>query len=268
MGQVAINAGYYLMAKRPLHGQAEFSPRGLVVTNRPRNRLPLFVNTLRRCREFWYHGNPPPSSHARQPFDLVDTLLAIVVGVCLSAACGFRVFVPLLCISLAARANLLELADGWSWLADWPALIAFSVASVAEVAAYYVPWLDHLLDAVATPAAVVAGIVATAACITDMDPFLRWSLAIIAGGGAAGLTQGASVLVRGTSTAATAGFGNFLVATLEFVLSLVVSLLAILAPILALIAVFVVVIAGYRWYWRRRSLRRAMLATTNRPADG
>ena len=190
----------------------------------------------------------------------METVLAIVVGVCLSAACGFRVFVPLLVISVAAKAGFLELAEGWSWLADWPALIAFFVATVAEVAAFYVPWLDNLLDTIASPAAVVAGIVVMAACVTEMNPFLRWSLAIIAGGGAAGFTQGLSVLVRGTSTATTGGFGNFVVSSVELILSAILSVLAVVAPFVGVTMLVVVAIVGFRIYRRRQAQQARMAA--------
>jgi hypothetical protein len=137
--------------------------------------------------------------------------------------------------------------------------VGFSVATAIEVAAFYVPWLDNLLDTIASPAAVVAGIVVMAASIAEMDPFLRWSLAIIAGGGAAGLTQALSVLVRGTSTATTGGVGNFIVSSVELVLSALLSALAVVAPFVGIALFVVVVIMGFRIY-RRRKARQAILA--------
>src|SRR5215204_4144976 len=118
-----------------------------------------------------------------------EILLSIAIAIGLSAACGFRVFVPCLVMSVAAQAGYLQLASGWEWIGSTPALIAFALAAILEIAAYYVPWLDNLLDTIATPAAVVAGVVATAAVVSGMSPFLTWTLAAIAGGGAAGLIQ-------------------------------------------------------------------------------
>src|SRR5438876_5727222 len=135
----------------------------------------------------------------------METLLSICVGIGLSAACGFRVFVPLLVMSIAALSGHLTLAHGFEWIGSYPALVAFSVATCLEIAGYYVPWVDHLLDSVSTPAAVVAGTVITASMVTDVSPFLKWSLAAIAGGGAAGLIQGTTVLARGASTVGTGG---------------------------------------------------------------
>jgi len=185
------------------------------------------------------------------------TILSILVGVGLSAACGFRVFVPLLVMNLAALSGHLHLAQGFQWLASYPATIAFSVATCLEIAGYYIPWVDHLLDTMATPAAVVAGTIVTASMVSDMSPFLKWTLAVIAGGGAAGLVQGTTVITRGASTAATGGLGNPVVATLELAGALFTSLMAILAPV-AVVALVLVVLA----ILARALLRRARAVST------
>ena len=170
----------------------------------------------------------------------MDTLLGIAIGIGLSAACGFRVFVPLLVMNLASLSGLLHLSPGFAWIGSYYATVAFSTATIAEVLGYYIPWLDHVLDIVATPAAVIAGTIATASMVTDITPFLKWTLALIAGGGIAGIVQGTTVALRATSSASTAGIGNPLVSTLELVGSILTALFAILVPILclALIAIF------------------------------
>ena len=167
----------------------------------------------------------------------MDTLLSLFVGLGLSAACGFRVFVPLLVISVAAMSGHLTLGPGFAWIGSWPALIAFAVATALEVAGYYIPWVDNFLDTVATPAAVVAGMIATAAVVSNMDPFLKWSVAIIAGGGVAGLVQGATVLTRGGSSLTTGGLLNPLVATVELGGSVLTSVMALIAPVVVILAV-------------------------------
>ena len=179
-------------------------------------------------------------------------LLSLALGIGLSAACGFRIFVPFLAMSVAAQAGYLELADGWAWIGSTPALIVLTVATVLEIGAYYVPWLDNLLDTVATPAAVVAGIVATAAVITDMSPLMTWTLAAIAGGGAAALVQSGTVLLRGMSSTATFGAGNFLVATGEAAGAVGTSLLALALPFVTLVLVLLLML----WVWRRLRPRR------------
>src|SRR4051812_24324064 len=122
----------------------------------------------------------------------MDILTSIFLGIGLSAACGFRVFVPMLFISVAAASGHLALAPGFLWLGTYPAIITFGVATLLEIGGYYIPWLDHFLDTLATPASILAGTVVTAAIITKMDPMLKWTMAIIAGGGVAGLVQGAT----------------------------------------------------------------------------
>lgn len=170
----------------------------------------------------------------------METLLSICLGIGLSAACGFRVFVPLLITSIAAQTGHLSLAPGFQWLASTPALITLSVATGIEVAGYYIPWVDHVLDALASPAAIVAGVILTASLVMGMSPLLKWTLAVIAGGGVAGLVQGTTVVTRAASTATTAGFGNPLVATLELGGSIATSILTIVAPVLvvALLVLF------------------------------
>jgi Domain of unknown function (DUF4126) len=163
----------------------------------------------------------------------MDSLLGIAVGLALSTAAGLRIFVPLLLTSLAARAGWLTLTPGMAWIGADTALIAFATATVLEVGAYYVPWLDNLMDSLATPAAISAGIVTTAAATPDLPPLVRWTLALVAGGGAAGLMHAGTALLRLKSSAFTAGAGNSVVATGELVGSVVLSLLALLAPLLA-----------------------------------
>jgi len=164
--------------------------------------------------------------------EMPETVLSVLIGVGLAAACGFRIFVPLLVMSIAAMAGHLELSEGFAWIGTWPAVVAFSVATALEIAAYYIPWLDNLLDSVATPAAIVAGVVVVAACVTDMSPFLKWTLAVVAGGGAAGAVQAFTVTGRGASTATTGGTANPVISTVEAGSAAAVSVVSILMPVL------------------------------------
>jgi len=188
----------------------------------------------------------------------METFLSVLIGVGLAAAAGFRVFVPLLGVGLAARFDLLPLAESFEWMGSTPALVAFAAATLLEVGAYYVPWIDNLLDTVATPAAVGAGIVLTAAVITDLDPMLRWTLAIVAGGGTASIFQGVTAGTRGFSTATTAGLANPLVSTAEALLSGVLSLLAILVPVAAVLLVAILLAFVLRRMAGRRERARAV----------
>ncbi|MCM8536398.1 MAG: DUF4126 domain-containing protein [Lentisphaeraceae bacterium] len=163
----------------------------------------------------------------------METLLAICVGIGLSAACGFRIFVPMLGLSLAANAGQLELASGFEWIASPIAIGTFATATVLEIGGYYIPWLDNALDSVSTPAAIIAGTVATGSMTGEMTPYLKWAIALIAGGGTAGVIQTGSVLVRGASSATTAGIGNPIVSTGELASSAAVTFMAIFIPALA-----------------------------------
>jgi hypothetical protein len=187
----------------------------------------------------------------------METLVGIVVGIGLSAACGFRVFVPLLMMNLAALTGHLHLAPGFEWIGSYFATVAFATATIAEVLAYCIPWLDHVLDLIASPAAIIAGAVVTASMVTDMSPFLKWALALIAGGGAAAIVQGMTVTLRTKTSALTAGTGNFLVSSVELAGSIITALLAILVPILclvllALLCIFTIRKAGRLFFGRTK----------------
>lgn len=192
--------------------------------------------------------------------DGIQTLLTVCLGVGLSAACGFRIFVPMLVLSIAAKSGHVELAAGFDWIGSTPALITFSVATVLEVGAYYIPWLDNLMDSMASPVAVVAGTVVTASVVTDVSPLMQWTMAIVAGGGAAAAVQATTVVARGASSAGTGGLGNPVVATAELGGSLFMSVLSVFIPLLAVgLAVGVVGFAGCKYNARRNAPKPAEL---------
>jgi hypothetical protein len=166
-----------------------------------------------------------------------DLPLSIVLGVGLAAATGFRVFLPMLIVSGAAYTGHLPLADSFAWLGTPSALTMLGVAAVVEILAYYVPGVDNLLDSLATPAALVAGTIVSAAVMTDVPPMAKWTAAVIAGGGVAGLTQGATAILRAKSTVLTGGIGNSVIATAELGGALLLTLLALAAPLAALAVV-------------------------------
>ncbi|MDR1727077.1 MAG: DUF4126 domain-containing protein [Acidobacteriota bacterium] len=167
-------------------------------------------------------------------------VFGVLVGVGLSAVCGFRVFVPLLGVSAAALSGYLPLSPGMAWLGSWQALIAFAVATVLEIAAYYIPVVDSVMDTLATPSAVVAGAIVTAAMVGDVSPFLKWSLAIIAGGGAAGAVQTSTVALRAAGQAAAPVVATPVMTTLETAGSALVTVLSFVAPVLGVLVVAVI----------------------------
>ena len=165
----------------------------------------------------------------------MELLLSLCMGIGLSAACGFRVFVPLLIMSIAAHAGHLTLVPAFQWIGSDIALWTFAIATIIEIGAYYIPFLDHVLDIIATPAAITAGIIITSSMVGDMSPYLKWTLAVIAGGGTAGVVHAATALTRGASTATTGGLANPIFATIENGSSVLISVLAVTAPIAAII---------------------------------
>lgn len=188
----------------------------------------------------------------------MEPWLGIPVGLALSTAAGLRIFIPLLLTGLAGRYGHLPLTPGMSWIASDAALVAFATATVLEIGAYYVPWIDNLLDTLATPAAAAAGVIATAAVTPDLPPLLRWTLAIVAGGGVAGLVQAGTALLRLKSSAFTAGTGNPVLATGELLGSLALSALALILPLLAgVVAVVVLIVLAWRLATRRHRRERS-----------
>jgi hypothetical protein len=180
-----------------------------------------------------------------------DLALSIVLGVALAAATGFRVFLPMLIVSGAAYTGHLHLDNSFAWLGTPSALIMLSVAAVAEVLAYYIPVVDNLLDIVATPAAFVAGTIVSAAVMIDAPPMVKWTAAVIAGGGVAGLTQGLTGILRAHSTVLTGGLGNSVVATAELGSAALISFLALAAPSAAIILVVLFLLVAIRLIRRR-----------------
>ena len=190
----------------------------------------------------------------------LDVLVSVALGIGLAAAVGFRVFLPLLVVSVAGYSGYLPLSDSFSWLATLPALLMLGVAAILEIAAYYIPGVDNLLDTVATPAALVAGTIVAAAVMTDLPPLVKWTTAVIAGGGAAGITQAVTGLLRAKSTVTTGGLGNAAIATGELGGSLLTSLLALFMPLVAL--AFVVLFC-----WLSVKLMRRLFRRRPGPAD-
>ena len=190
----------------------------------------------------------------------METLLSILLGLGLAAACGFRVFVPLLVMSIASRAGAgyLELGDGFAWIGSNAALVTFSIATALEIAGYYIPWVDNLLDTIATPTAIVAGVVVTASAMSpDVSPFVKWTLAVLAGGGTTAVFQGITAMARHVSSFATGGLGNPVLATAEAGSSALLAVLAITVPVLAFLLVVGLLYFGVKKLLFRRPTARA-----------
>ena len=185
-----------------------------------------------------------------------ETFLAILTGLGLSVACGFRVFIPPLIASIAAQTGYLELAESFQWLGQWPTLIALSIATVGEVIAHEFPVVDDVLNVVETPLVPIAATLLSVSLITDMDPFLKWGLAAIAGGGSAGALHVARSFLKSLLNASTAGVSTPVVSLVEDAAALVTPILVILAPVFVLFLFLVVVgvtaFALKKWMGKRQ----------------
>lgn len=177
-----------------------------------------------------------------------ETILSIFLGIGLSASAGFRVFLPLFALSLAAYFDVWDLNASWSWVGSTTAIITLGIATVVEIAAYYIPVIDNLLDTIAIPLATLAGTAVMVSTVVDLSPALTWVLAIIAGGGTAVAVKSSASVTRLGSTVSTAGFGNPVVSTIETGTSMFLSLIAIFLPILAVILVSFILYIVFKLY--------------------
>ncbi len=177
------------------------------------------------------------------------------LGIALAAACGFRVFVPMLVVAVATRLEMLPAQDGLEWVASWWAIVALSTATVVEIAAYYVPWVDNILDTIGVPSAAVAGVLVAYVAMADAHPALAWTIAAVAGGGSAATVKLGMTAVRGASTATTGGTMNWAVTSVESATSSALAILAVVIPVG--VAVITLVGLGVLIYFIVRRRRRA-----------
>lgn len=168
--------------------------------------------------------------------------ISAFIGIGLAAASGFRVFLPMFAVSLASYMGWIPMNENFAWLSGLPTLITTGIATIVEVLAYYIPYVDHLLDTLSVPLATVAGSVLFASQFADIGTFPQWALALIAGGGTAAAISSGFAGTRAASTATTGGLGNSVVATTETAGAGIMSFLAIAAPIIAAIAAVILII--------------------------
>lgn len=169
-----------------------------------------------------------------------ELVVGVCAGVSLSAACGFRVFLPLFAVSIAAHFFGYNVNADFEWIGSWISIISLATATIVEIAAYYLPCVDNLLDLINVPLAFVAGAVVMGGVLPDVHPYLKWSIAGLLGSSVAGLTQLATTIIRGASTATTAGAGNNVVSYSENVCATIFSIGAILIPLLAMAIVTII----------------------------
>ena len=178
----------------------------------------------------------------------LETILSICLGIGLSASVGFRVFLPLFALGLASYFQVWQLNESWQWIGSSSALIILGVATLVELLAYFIPYVDNLLDTIAVPLAAVAGTIVMLSTVADLSPVVTWTLAIIAGGGTASVVAGGLSATRLASTATTAGIANPIVNVIGSISSVVMSVVSIFLPVLAIILVAVLLYFVYNIY--------------------
>lgn len=190
-----------------------------------------------------------------------STIMSFFLGIGLAASAGFRVFVPLFALSIGAHfgADLLDLNESWQWVGSWPAMITLGVATLIEVAGYYIPVVDNLLDTIAVPLAAVAGTILMASTLLDMGEVATWALAIIAGGGTAAAVSGTTAATRAVSTGTTGGTGNFVVNTGETAAASVLSLTSFIWAPLAFVLVLILLYFVYKLWKKSKNFLRSDL---------
>ena len=191
--------------------------------------------------------------------DTFNIIISIFLGIGLAAAVGFRVFLPLLVLSLAGFYDLIPLNESWQWVGSLTVVITMGVATLIEIFGYYIPWLDNLLDAIALPLATLAGTAVMVATVTDLSPVVTWTLAIIAGGGTAAAIKGNTSAARLASSTTTGGLANPVLTTVETGTSVVMAVASIIVPIIAFVLVLFLFFIIFRFY---KMLRKKRLPRT------
>jgi len=183
----------------------------------------------------------------------MELFLSICIGIGLSASTGFRIFVPALLANVACMNGWITPSESFAWLATWPAFFTLLSATIIEIGAYYIPFVDNLLDTIAGPLSIIAGTLLTTSFVEIDDPVLRWGLGLILGGGTAGLVQAGTSVLRLGSSKFTAGLGNPVVSTAENMAAFGLSGVAIFIPVFSFVAVLLLI----WWLYRKiTSLRK------------
>ena len=192
--------------------------------------------------------------------EFYNLIVSIFLAIGLSAACGFRIFVPPLSYGLLYKAGLVQLGEGWTWIGNDFILVILSLAAVVEICAFFIPWIDNLLDTLATPASILAGTLLSASCLSDFPPGLQWILSLITGVSITGGFQVATLTIRGSSSLFTGGLMNPLFTIFEGVISLVITITMIISPILGILLIIFLALfirKIFLKFRKRRSLKKS-----------
>ena len=191
--------------------------------------------------------------------DALQVLIAASTGLGLAAASGFRVFLPPFLMAVWLRLGFLDAnieGSEFEAFSSDVSILLLGVASLSEIMAYKIPWMDNMLDSLATPWAGLAGIYLVAVSLEGADPSVQWALAIIAGGGASLSIQSATVAGRGLSSMFTLGLANPFFSLIEDIASVLLIFIALLAPLAALFASVILIFVIFRRKIQDHNYRR------------
>ncbi len=167
--------------------------------------------------------------------------MSVLLGICLSAAAGFRIFIPFLVLSVTSYLGWIDYGSAASWLVSLPFLIGFGFVAAMEIAIYYNPWIDNMLDLISTPLSFFAGVILMLSVMPDINFILKCVIGIVCGGGTALNIRLLSLKARALSSFFITGIGNRIITTIETVSSVIISILAIYTPFAAVILVCFIV---------------------------
>ena len=176
-----------------------------------------------------------------------NLVLALFLGLGLSASTGLNTFLPLLLLSAAARFNIagITLGEKFEWLSSDVAIIVLIIACVLELVADKFPAVDHFLDAAGTFVRPVAGTLAAASVLTGVDPTVAAIVGLIIGAPTSFGFHSLKAATRVGSSATTFGCANPILSLIEDLLSLLISVIAIFTPIL--VPLVLIVLAFLLW---------------------
>lgn len=192
-----------------------------------------------------------------------EIIIAIALGIGLSASTGFRVFLPLLIGGIAGRLGFLPLSESFIWLTGNSALLTLGVATLVEIGAYYIPFVDNLLDTISTPLAIGAGTLISASVLPVESELVKWVAGFIIGGGASAAVQGGTAALRLGSSGTTAGTGNFLVSSGENIAAVVTSIFTIIIPVVMAIFILFTIGGIIMLIFRRKKKKREAAGETS-----
>ena len=148
-------------------------------------------------------------------------------------------------------------------MASTPALLTFWSACLVELLGDKIPVVDHALDAAGTVLRPAAGALALAAVTTRLGPLWTTVLAIVVGGGAAGLVHLGKAHARLGSSLLSFGLANPLLSVGEDVVSFGLATLAVFVPVLALALLVLILFGAWRLVGR---LTGAAIVPAGKPA--